>query len=86
MGRGTLPGLRTGPGLGRKGEKVTAVQSKIPCCKMEMSMVTKFDGGNGSATGLVAFDPLAKHIKSMFVVSGGFVGYSDSSESEWEMG
>ena len=63
------------PGLGRKGEKVTAY-SENTVSQDGNVMVTKFYGGNGSATGLVAFDPLAKQIKSMFVVSGGFVGYT----------
>ncbi|MCU0960554.1 MAG: hypothetical protein MUF48_10670 [Pirellulaceae bacterium] len=63
------------PGLGKQGEKVTAY-SENTVAQDGNVMVTKFYGGNGSAIGLVAFDALAKHIKGMFVVSGGFVGHT----------
>ena len=63
------------PGLGKKGEKVTAY-SENTVTEDGNAMVTKFYGGNGSGTGLIAFDALAKQIKWMWVSSGGYVGQS----------
>ncbi|TWU33225.1 hypothetical protein [Novipirellula artificiosorum] len=63
------------PGLGKKGEKVTAY-SENTVAEDGNALITKFYGGNGSGTGIVAFDARAKQIKWMWVSSGGYVGQS----------
>lgn len=63
------------PGLGKKGDKVTAyIESTLT--EDGHALITKFYGGNGSGTGMVAFDPLDKQIKAMWVVCGGYVGHT----------
>lgn len=63
------------PGLGKRGEKVTAYwQGTI--AQDGNALIGKFYGGNGSSTGLTVFDAGAKQIKGMWVTSGGFVGHS----------
>jgi hypothetical protein len=61
------------PGLGKRGEKVTAY---LQATKIEdgKGMTWKFFGGVGSGTVLIAYDTAAQQIKSMSVVSGGFTG------------
>lgn len=61
------------PGLGKRGEKVTAYL-EATFIEDGKGMVWKFVGGTGSATILFAYDAVTKQIKSMSVVSGGFTG------------
>ena len=61
------------PGLGKKGDKVTAYL-EATTIEDGNGMVAKFFGGNGSGTVVFAYDAVAKQIKSMTIVSGGFTG------------
>ena len=61
------------PGLGKRGEKVTAYL-EATTIEDGKGMLWKFVGGAGSGTVLFAYDAVAKQIKSMSVVSGGFTG------------
>lgn len=63
------------PGLGKKGEKVTAY-SEVTIIEDGNGLVMKFFGGDGSGTLLYAYDSAAKQIKAMWIVSGGYVGTS----------
>jgi hypothetical protein len=62
------------PGLGKRGDTVTAYSENV-IAEDGNALVQRFYGGNGSATGITAFDAGAKRIKAMWVVSGGHVGY-----------
>lgn len=63
------------PGFGKKGDKVTAY-SEITVTEDGKALITKFYGGNGSGTGLVAFDAGARQIRWLWVSSGGHVSHS----------
>ena len=63
------------PGLGKKGDKVTAYL-EITTIEEGNGLVFKFFGGNGSGTVLFAYDAVAKQIKSTTIVSGGYTGTS----------
>ncbi len=63
------------PGLGKRGETVTAyIEARY--IEDGQGMLLKFFGGNGSATLLTAYDARAKQIKSMWVGSGGGVTHT----------
>ena len=60
------------PGLGKRGEKVTAyIEARY--IEDGQAMLLKFFGGNGSATLLTVYDAGANQIKSTWVGSGGAV-------------
>lgn len=60
------------PGLGKKGDKVTAYfDAKI--IEDGNALLARFHGGNGSATLLTVYDPARKLIKERYVISNGFV-------------
>ena len=61
------------PGLGNKGDKVTAYR-QWTITEDGNAMVGKFYGGNGTSTELLAYDAGAKRIKGMTVGSGGYTG------------
>jgi hypothetical protein len=60
------------PGLGRKGEKVTAYYEGS-LTEDGNAVIGRFFGGDGSATSLVVYDAGAKQITETVVTSGGTV-------------
>lgn len=63
------------PGLGKRGEKVTAYwEGRLS--EDGNVMLGKFFGGNGSDTSMIFFDAGAKQIKWHTVSSGGSVSYA----------
>ena len=66
------------PGLGKKGEKVTAY-SEWTRAEDGNVMNVRFFGGTGSASGMLAYDAAAKKIRGWYVVSGGYVGQEEFS-------
>ena len=63
------------PGLGKRGDKVTAYfEGRL--AEDGNAMVGKFYGGNGSGTWIIVFDAGAKQIKGLFVTSGGAVNHT----------
>ena len=61
------------PGLGKKGDNVTAYwRGRVS--QDDNVMVINFFGGNGSETGLMYYDAAAKRTRGTFVSSGGTVG------------
>ncbi len=61
------------PGLGKRGDKVTAYwEGQVT--EDGNAMTAKFFGGNGSSTDLIFFDPGVNQIKWLVVESGGRVG------------
>jgi hypothetical protein len=58
------------PGLGNRGETVTAYL-EAKSIEDGHAMIMRFFGGNGSSTLLYAYDSGAKQIRSMWVSSGG---------------
>ena len=63
------------PGLGKRGDKVTAYLD-VTVAEDGHALLLRFYGGNGSGTRIYGYDARTKQIKSMLVVSGGFVGSS----------
>ena len=58
------------PGLGKRGEKVTAYwEGRM--AEDGNAMIGKFFGGTGSSTSLVYYDPGVKQIKWLWIESGG---------------
>jgi hypothetical protein len=62
------------PGVGKRGEKVTAY-SEIRVAEDGNALIGKWYGGNGSATFLAVYDAGAKQIKAMEVTTEGEVGH-----------
>lgn len=63
------------PGLGKRGETVTAYwEGRVT--EDGNAMIGKFYGGTGSSTSFIFFDPGAKQIKWLWVESGGRVSRS----------
>ena len=63
------------PGLGKKGDTVTAYLD-VTTIEDGNGLVFKFYGGNGSGTILYTYDAAAKQISALWVVSGGYTGTS----------
>jgi len=63
------------PGFGKKGEKVTAYAENW-VVEDGSAMIMRFHGGQGSATGIIAYDPRTKRIRSQGVDSAGGFGRS----------
>jgi hypothetical protein len=73
------------PGLGKKGDKVTAYyEAKLS--EDGNALLTKYFGGNGSSSSIVVYDAAAKQIKEIGVDSGGTLSinmYSKASATKW---
>ena len=62
-------------GLGNRGDKVTAYAEYV-LAEDGNALLTKFYGGSGSATGIIAYDAAKKRIKWRYVTSGGYTAES----------
>jgi hypothetical protein len=73
------------PGQGKKGDKVTAyVEARSS--EDGNALITKYVGGNGSASSIIVYDAGAKQIKEVNIDSGGTLQiniYSKVSATKW---
>ena len=72
------------PGLGKRGDKVTAYwEGRLT--DDGNTMIGKFNGGTGSSTSFIFFDPADKQIKWLWVESGGRVCHTTmhSKDGKW---